>query len=133
MSPTEVTELLLANELRFHLIDSDSGAAWLLFCGIGTIQVALSESGENLLIRSELLCSVENGTAGQRRVLIHAMDENEKLLIGRFVGSSELYFEVPVSMAGEGRVNDQQFLHALSVVVAQAALRRQSFGSFAVE
>lgn len=112
----------------------DAGDRWLIIVPQGVIEISLSASREDLLFRTGPIVVLRDQEPIVRsRILRNAMDANDSLLIGRYVGSDEIFFEVPLSFPGSSQMTPEQFMRALMTTIGNLQRGPAELGMPAVE
>ncbi|MDZ4849797.1 MAG: hypothetical protein SGI77_10910 [Pirellulaceae bacterium] len=122
---SRIEKLLRERELKFFRA-SDGEPRWLIPFQDGHLSIMLSEEGTNLLFRTSAIVVLEKLSlevkAGWWQA---AMAENDRMILGRWVGYDAIHFEVAFSLAGNARLTNTQFLLALGVSIGSLGNGRE--------
>ncbi len=125
-----ISELMNEHGIGFEYRPADFHDRWLIpVPNRGMIEVTLNETNENLLFRTGPIVDLRDKRAEvAARILRNAMDANDFLPLGRFVGTNEIHFEVPMCFPGSSHISSDQFMHALTTTIGNLVHGRSILG-----
>ncbi|QDS97210.1 hypothetical protein [Adhaeretor mobilis] len=115
VSNARVCKLLGQQQLSFSFF-AEANIWKVAFIDVGTITISLSEEGDQLLLRSDVLADLRHVSDAVRyRTLGALMQANKRIALGRYAGSQHVAAEVALPIF-DGRLTSDQLEHSIKVV-----------------